>query len=402
MKRKVVSKLMVLSLVASLLVTPEKGIIEAATTYPSNPYRTAAGVATWDTIYFGNYYQNDTNKDGKANTSDAKQPIRWRVLSVNGSDAFIMAENVLDVRHHYHENDKKTEYYDTKGVLWKDSGTRKWLNSEFLHTAFTAKEQKAIKTTSVKNSKNPIWNIGGTASTNDKIYLLSIDEACNKSYGFYGFFALKSETRVAKNTTFAKDQEASSWLLRSAGCEDSYFTFVSVNGLGYYDYTDARVIMHGIRPVLHINLATSVWTNGSKISAKGADPGTGPTIPAKNALITNGSVQYKVTKSAAKNGTVMVNMLKNKKMKKVTIPATVKINGYTFNVNGIAAKAFANCKALKKIIIKSTSIKSIGSKAINKANKKLIIQVPKKKYKAYKKLFTKKTGMKSTMKIIKK
>ena len=57
----------------------------------SNPV-VCDGVSTWDCIYFGNYWQNDTNGDGKADQNDEKEPIKWRVLSVDGDDAFLLAD----------------------------------------------------------------------------------------------------------------------------------------------------------------------------------------------------------------------------------------------------------------------------------------------------------------------
>ena len=41
---------------------------------------TEEGITTWDSIWFGNYWQGDTNGDGKADKNDEKQPIKWRVL----------------------------------------------------------------------------------------------------------------------------------------------------------------------------------------------------------------------------------------------------------------------------------------------------------------------------------
>lgn len=54
---------------------------------------------------------------------------------------------------------------------------------------------------------------------------------------------------------------------------------------------------------------------------------------------------------------------------------------------------------LKKITIKSAKIKSIGKNAIRNIHKKAVIQVPKGKQKAYKKLFNSKTGYRKAMKI---
>lgn len=60
-----------------------------------NPTR-ENGVTTWDCIWFGNYWQEDTNGDGKADMNDEKTPIKWRVLSVEGDDVFLLADKSLD------------------------------------------------------------------------------------------------------------------------------------------------------------------------------------------------------------------------------------------------------------------------------------------------------------------
>lgn len=73
----------------------------------------------------------------------------------------------------------------------------------------------------------------------------------------------------------------------------------------------------------------------------------------------------------------------------VTIPKKVKT---------IGAKAFYNCKKLKTINVKSTSLKKIGKQAFKGIYKKAVINVPKKKYKKYKKLFKGK-GQKKTVKM---
>ena len=56
-----------------------------------------ASVTTWDSVTFGSYWQEDTNQDGKVDQKDAKQPIKWRVLSVNGDDMYLLSEKNLDV-----------------------------------------------------------------------------------------------------------------------------------------------------------------------------------------------------------------------------------------------------------------------------------------------------------------
>ena len=68
----------------------------------------------------------------------------------------------------------------------------------------------------------------------------------------------------------------------------------------------------------------------------------------------------------------------NKALTTVTIPKGVK---------KIGKKAFYGCKKLKKVIVKTTTLKSVGKKAFKGTAAKLRIKVPKKKFKAYKKLF---------------
>ena len=71
-------------------------------------------------------------------------------------------------------------------------------------------------------------------------------------------------------------------------------------------------------------------------------------IPAKGKVYTSGNLKYKVTKSAYKNGTVSVYAPAEKTLTSASVPATVKINGYTFNVTAIGDKAFNGCTKLKK------------------------------------------------------
>ena len=118
--------------------------------------------------------------------------------------------------------------------------------------------------------------------------------------------------------------------------------------------------------------------------------------------------QYKVTKAGAEVSLVGTN----KNAKSVTIPAVIKVNGVTYKVTSIGAKAFngnkklskvtvgANikaisnnafykCKNLKTVTIKSVLLtkKTASKKAFKGVNKKMVIKVPKKVKKAYVKIF---------------
>jgi hypothetical protein len=102
--------------------------------------------------------------------------------------------------------------------------------------------------------------------------------------------------------------------------------------------------------------------------------------------------------------TVMLENLPYKvtKINRMAFYHTKKVNSVEIgsNVTKIGDYAFNGCKKIKKITIKSNKLKSIGRYAFAGTSNKLVIKVPKKKYKAYKKLIKKgKTGYYKTMKI---
>ncbi len=143
-------------------------------------------------------------------------------------------------------------------------------------------------------------------------------------------------------------------------------------------------------------------------------------VPAKNKKVKVGKLTYKVTKSAASGGTVSCIAMNNKNLTRITIPDTVKVNGYKFKVTKIENNAFKSakklksitigknvstigknvcksCKRLKKITIKSSKIKSIGKGSFTSIHKKATITVPKKKKSSYQKKL-KKAGCNGTVK----
>ena len=136
--------------------------------------------------------------------------------------------------------------------------------------------------------------------------------------------------------------------------------------------------------------------------------------------------KYKVTKTGSKGGEALVTGVAKSSTKKVTIPDSIQINGFTYkltavndkafykktklttvtigkNVKKIGKSAFYGCKNLKTLNIKTTKLKSstVGKKAFSGTYKKIVVNVPKKSYSAYKK-FLFKAGIKETGKIKKK
>lgn len=256
--------------------TPGTDIIKAAenTAVLSNPVVDESGVTTWDTVYFGKYWQNDTNCNGKADKKDEKEPIRWRVLSVNGNDAFLMADRILDCRR-YH--DWKVE------TTWENCSLRVWLNNEFLNDAFTGEEQDAIMTTEVINDDNPENRAEGGNNTFDKVYILSFREAVNVAYGFDENYGSRSLSRCVACTDYTKShysfpmridnpQGIGDWWLRTPAYKNKTAIDVCIYG-NMVDLDGCFVEWYcGVRPVMHLNLDNSkFWTYAGKVKSSDID-----------------------------------------------------------------------------------------------------------------------------------
>lgn len=137
----------------------------------------------------------------------------------------------------------------------------------------------------------------------------------------------------------------------------------------------------------------------------------------------NKNASYQVVSANPKQPTVTYVQNLKKTAASVTVPAQVKIGSVTYKVVAIGSKAFANnkklktltigknittigknafagCKKLKKITIKSTKLKSgaIGKNAFKGTAKNLVVKVPRKQYRAYKKFLKKKGNKKVKIK----
>ena len=139
-------------------------------------------------------------------------------------------------------------------------------------------------------------------------------------------------------------------------------------------------------------------------------------------VYTVGSFIYKITNAdTSGKGTVTIIDLTRNNAIHIEERSTVKIGGKTFKVTAIGDNAFRNstkakdavigkyvtkigknafynCKNLKKITVKSTQIKSVGSNAFKGIYKTAVIKVPASKLTTYKKMFAFK-GQSRTVKI---
>ena len=269
---------------AAILIT-----ISADSTFAlSGPVKNDKGITTWDCVYFGHYPQSS---DGNGGFID--EPIKWRVLKVDGEDAYLLSDRNIDAMPYCAADDNPK--YD---CFWHEATLRSWLNgfdastnkkgidysaSNFIDRAFSAEEQEAIKTTEVHTVRESDWGYHHYEKTTyEKIYLLDFNEMQDPAYGFV---ANEEETitRVALNTAYtaaggssgdmyrSPENGRDSWLLRTNGEYSMYADFLTENG----EYDDMAVdgnniqSVHGIRPVLHLDMSkTAVWSEAGKHIAR--------------------------------------------------------------------------------------------------------------------------------------
>ncbi|MBL4931609.1 DUF6273 domain-containing protein [Clostridium paridis] len=209
-------------------------------------------------ITFGTYPQTAEGTDST--------PIRWRVLQNSGSELFLLSEDILDCKR-YHGKSADIKWRDCVDITWRDCDLRKWLNDEFYNIAFTYQEKELIKSTYCT------YNGEGTPDTEDKIFLLSVNEIQDLSE-MHG-----KELRRAVGTDYAKKEKAdgcnlyiydktnknnyiirngeeigcSWWWLRTQGNKPSRAFFIGTN-CSVHSYANNSSARDGVRPALKINL----------------------------------------------------------------------------------------------------------------------------------------------------
>lgn len=252
-----------------------------------NPRKDMNENTVWDCVWFGEYWQNDTNKDGTADVKDAKEPVKWRVLSVEGDKALLLADKNLDCKPY---NTSWTE------VTWENSTIRSWLNGygadsninkinyetdNFIDIAFTSNQKSAIVKTELKNADN------GGNNTTDLIFFLSLDDVKNTAYGFDSDVKLYDKARYALNTEFAKAQGAFNiqdgngyWWLRTSGSGLTNISFVHewgyVDTYGCPPSGDEYGNFNAIRPALYLDLSSVEWNYAGTVTSDGTVEETYP------------------------------------------------------------------------------------------------------------------------------
>ncbi len=227
-------------------------------------------------VYFTSYRPyNTTNSSSTSNSRQDDngyytstvywfkyEPISWTILSEINDTALIFCDMVIDSQEYY----PSTSSHTVNGTTiyannYEYSTIRKWLNETFLNTAFDELQKGIILTTTVDNSEESMEydSLYACDNTEDKIFVLSVQEATNSEYGF-----TSDETRIKNATDYAKIQGVyvdtsyggADWWMRSPNPWDDYIVrAVRFGGSTQADFASVGACAsNGVVPALWIQL----------------------------------------------------------------------------------------------------------------------------------------------------
>lgn len=267
MNIKKISYLLIITLTLSFFLEPPYNSVLNTIAQAADCSNSNNQPGVWESVYFGRYWQSDTNGDNIADTKDNKEPIRWRVLNRSGDYALLLSDKILDAGKFYAGGDAAT---------WETSDIRNWLNTTFYQAAFNDAEKEAISVQTLSNEGNE--NVFGltTNSTKDKVFLLSYSDVCSSAYGFDKLtYRDDTNTRTAAITDYVATKpgmymetgSSDAWWLRNSGITEETAYHVSVYG-GIDPFNIPVNIISGIRPAIYVNLYDkSLWSDGGQVTA---------------------------------------------------------------------------------------------------------------------------------------
>lgn len=334
------------------------------------------------------------------------EPVKWRVLKVNGNTALLMTDRAID-----------NQPYSGDGIsiTWENSTIRSYLNgygrsynangkdyssSNLMDSAFDAKEQSSIKTTYVLNKNSVRYNTNGGNNTNDKIFLLSQAElyagAEAAAYGFISSNDDIDEAKFCESTTYAKAMGAAVtqnayndcyWWTRSPGRETYNAAYIAYGRCEHFGLSATG--SSAVRPALNLDISSQVWEYADTVESDSQT--TGPYVATgdwsesvkwsldnEGTLVLEGTGKlsrstsddfdvYKDDVKTIKIGSSLTSIgtgtFKNfDSLERVTIPG---------NIVTVGKSAFQSCDALKYVDIEE-GVKTLKEEAFDSPNIKTI------------------------------
>lgn len=179
---------------------------------------------------------------------------RWRILDIQDNKALIITDEIIGQRA-YHNAYKDTTWYNCE--------MRTYLNSEFFDSFHLVNQSRILLVTN-ENMDNPWYGTKAGNETQDRIFLLSLDEACR----YFGDSTDKLYSR-GNNRYWKKNDENNRkrlakavfaetcwwWWLRSPGRHNRLAAYVhGTDGCVGVNGNNITNSNGGIRPALWLKL----------------------------------------------------------------------------------------------------------------------------------------------------
>ncbi|WP_406037282.1 DUF6273 domain-containing protein [Succinimonas sp.] len=200
-----------------------------------------------DRVKFGRY----PYYDGKT-----MKPVEWLVLEADGDEAIFLSCYGLDFRQYY---------LNGKDVSWESCDLRRWLNEDFLKTAFSEAEQEWIVPSDVRDDPASDNSAPSGNSTRDQVFCLSASEAAQYLGSAMERQCLPTDLSKQKGASFGAFGHTW-WWLRSPGENPAHVANIDPDGRFSLMSANVTSDFCAVRPALRIRLSQNTSAPESKLA----------------------------------------------------------------------------------------------------------------------------------------
>ena len=202
-----------------------------------------------DTVVFGSYEQN-------AKSGDGQEPLEWIVLRHDGDAVLLITRYVIDCVKYNN---------DYRDVTWEDSDIRRWLNSDFIDTAFSSQEYGAVLKTVVYADTNPDYGTDPGYDTEDRVFLLSVNEVYEYFDSNRDRNCMPTAYAIKRGAAVNKEKKGCWWWLRTPGKSSKEAAYVIGGGSAYGKSAPVNHKKGAVRP--------AVWVSASRLAGNSGSAG---------------------------------------------------------------------------------------------------------------------------------
>lgn len=235
----------------------------ANVSYEGNRYR-AMQISFDKDIYEYVYWNDNYTYEPNVTYWFKYEPLNWTIL--DNESGLVLCDKIVDY-HMFQKN--KIEMQDEYGQTWsftdksrehyscqyEYSSIRQWLNNSFFFTAFRPKEQeKVIMRINENEPYSPFYPQVGSQPTEDRVFLPSLQEMTDSSYGFSVYLAMNEKDRARPTTDYVQFLslgDCERYVLRTPGTPINRHCTVYESGSVYLTWDDGRF---GICPAMCVDL----------------------------------------------------------------------------------------------------------------------------------------------------